>query len=377
MIPTDCWENFKKRKSWYKVIIFVRFFKKIRFKWLSKRIKKAQQQSRRQIVTESRDDLFNEALEFMAQHKIILESDIHADPSNDFNPLIEIEALFQRLSLFENEYCLVKNNLRVYPFTFLVATILSQGRKALDQLAEVDKDNKKVSYYENKKNASLDDLIDLLRKKLNAENEHKISHPLARREIEIKLLLAIMKKKHPLHINFYLLLYADAKKDDYIASSEHERNTIKVMDEIIEFFEIGHATPDMIYKSIAMQIFELFKSLIPPSELKEIINRLIYYSFGKDYKNFADFGKKSNYLKNIVGDFVVYDFDDEQTSKKKVRVAKILIKDMKRTMPVMRDPKFDAFYDLMATNPIYYRLAGSYDKYFGILPKNFSTYLPK
>lgn len=343
-----------------------------------KRIEKQQQQqSCKRLTSESRDDLFSQTLKFMEQHLILLESDVRIDSSDNFNPLDEIETILKRLSLFENEYRIVDNKLRVYPFTFLVATILSQGRKALDLLAEVDKDHKKVSYYENKKNASIDDLIDLLRKKLDAKNEHKISHPLARREIEIRLLLAIMKKRHPLHINFYLLLYADAKNDDYIPSSEHERSTIKVMDEIIEFFEVGHATSDMIYKSIAMQIFELFKNLIPASELKEIINRLIYYSFAKDYKNFADFGKKSNYLKNIVGDFVVYDFDDEQTSKKKVRVAKILIKDFKKTIPVMRDPKFDSFYDLMATNPIVYRLTGYYNKYFGNLPKNFPDYLLK
>lgn len=228
---------------------------------MMRRVVKAQRRSRKQIKYESRSDLFNETLEFMTQHQILLESDLLADPEHNFNPLNEIETFLKKLSSFENEYHLVKNNLHVYPFTFLLATILSQGRKALDSLSEVNVKNKKVAYYESKKNASLDDLIDIWKKKLCAENEHKISHPLARREIEIKLLLAIMKKKHPLHINFYLLLYADAKKDDYIASSEHERNTIKVMDEIIEFFEVGHATPDMIYKSIAMQIFELFKNL--------------------------------------------------------------------------------------------------------------------
>lgn len=345
-------------------------YKKIKFLWTIYRTHKEQLQSNKPKRTEFNIEIFNDTIKFMAKHQIIIESDVLADPSHNFNPLNEIEILLKRLASFENEYHIVDNNLHVYPFTFLVTTILSQARKALDSLSEINVKNKKIAYYESKKNASLDDLIDMWKKKLNAENEHRISHPLARRELEIKLLLAIMKKKHPLHINFYLVLYADAKKDNYVPSSDHEKTSIKVMDEIIEFFEIGHATPDMIYKSIAMQIFELFKKLIPQPELKEIINRLIYYSFGKDYKNFADFGKKSNYFKNIVGDFVVYDFDDEQISKKKIRVAKILIKDMKKTIPVMRDPKFDSFYNLMATNPLYYRLLGAYSNYFGFFPKN-------
>lgn len=348
-----------------------------RFESLLKRLSKAQQKSRKEIKTEFRDDLFNETLEFMLQHQIDLESDILADPSQKFNPLNEIEDLLKKLSSFENEYRLMENKLRVYPLTFFVTVILAQGRKALDLLGEVNTNNKRIAYYEAGKNGKIDNLIELWTKRLEGENENKLSHPQSRREYEVKRMLAVMKKKHPEHINFFLLHLIEQRNDEYFQKELYQGKIKEVVEDILDFFEVGHATPDMIYKSMAMQIFELFKDIAQLSELKEIINRLIYYSFGKDYKNFTDFGKKGNYLKNMVGEFAIFDFDDEKELRKKHRVGKIFIKNIKASNSLMNDPKFDPFTDMMATNPLYYRLSRLRVKYFGFLPKNFPDYLPK
>ena len=115
-----------------------------------RRVYKTQRRSRKVIKTESRDDLFNETLEFMLEHQIILESDIHTDRSHNFYPLNEIEALLKRLSSYEDSYRLMENKIRVYLLTFLATVILSQGRKALDLLSEVNVKNKKIAYYESK-----------------------------------------------------------------------------------------------------------------------------------------------------------------------------------------------------------------------------------
>lgn len=353
------------------------FFRILKFGFTLRRAIKAQRRSCKKIKTESRDDLLNETLKFISQHQIILESDVRADPAHNFNPLNEIETLLKKLSSFENEYCLMENKLHVFPLTFFVTVILAQGRRALDLLNDVDTDNKRIAYYEAGKNGKLDKLIELWTKKLEGENENKLSHPQSRREIEVRRMLAVMKKRHPEYINFFLLHFIEQRNDESFQKQLHEGKIKEVVEDILDFFEVGHATPDMIYKSIAMQIFELFRNLIQISELKEIINRLIYYSFAKDYKNFTDFGNKGNYLKNMVGEFAIFDFDNEKELRQKHRVGKIFVKNMKKAHPMMNDPQFASYFDLIATNPLFYRLSRLKIKYFGFLPKNSSLYFPK
>lgn len=353
------------------------FLKIIKFGWIIRRVLKAQRRSRKQINTELRDDLFTDTLSFMAQHQIHLESDIVITPEIKKNPLTEIEDLLNKLSSFENEYRLMENKTRVFEKTFLSALILSQGRNALDLLDDVNGKNKRISYYESKKNGTLDDLIDLWTKRLEGENENKVSHPHARREIEVRKLLAMMKKNHPQHINFYLLHFAEVRNDEYFKTELKKENVYYVINDILDFFEVGHATPDMIYKSIALQIFELFKCDIPLGELKVVIGHLLYYSFAKEYKNFTDFNRKGTYIKNIVGEFAVFDFDDEKTIKQKKRIGRIFVKDIKRSLPFANHPMFVSYFDLIISNPLKYRISRLQSKYFGFLPKNFSSYLPQ
>lgn len=45
------------------------FFKIIKFAWIIRRTVKAQRRSRKEIKTESRDDLFTDTLSFMVQKK--------------------------------------------------------------------------------------------------------------------------------------------------------------------------------------------------------------------------------------------------------------------------------------------------------------------
>lgn len=338
---------------------------------------KAQRRSRKQINTELRDDLFTDTLSFISQHKIHLESDITNTPDIKKNPLDEIETLLKKLSSSENEYRLMGNKTRVFEKTFLSALILSQGRNALDLLSDVNGKNKRISYYESKKNGTLDDLIELWTKRLEGENEHKVSHPQARREIEVRKLLAMMKKNHPQHINFYLLHFAEVRNDEFFQSELKKAKVHDVISDILDFFEVGHATPDMIYKSIALQIFELFKNDIPLGELKEIISHLLHYSFGKEYKNFTDFNRKGTYIKNVIGEFAVFDFDDEKIIKQKSRIGKLFIKDIKGSLSFANHPMFVPYFDLIISDPLKYRISRLQSKYFGFLPKNFSSYLPQ
>lgn len=351
--------------------------KTLKFLWLIRKAVKAQRRSRKQIKTESHDDLFTDTLSFMTQHQIHLESDMLITPEIKENPLDEIETLLKKLSSFENEYRLMENKTRVFEKTFLSALILSQGRNALDLVSDVNGKDKRISYYESKKNGTLDDLIFLWTKRLEGENENKVSHPQARREIEVRKLLAMMKKNHPQHINFYLLHFAEVRNDEYFKTELEKENAYDVVSDILDFFEVGHATPDMIYKSIALQIFELFKNDIPIGELKEIIGHLLYYSFAKEYKNFTDFNRKGTYIKNVVGEFAIFDFDDDKTIKQKSRIGKLFIKDIKGSLPFANHPMYVPYFDLIISDPLKYRISRLQSKYFGFLPKNFSSHLPQ
>lgn len=342
-----------------------------------RRAVKAQRRSRKQITIESADDLFQDTLQFMAQHQIVLESDVVRDPDDHTNPIDEIENLLKKLSNYELEYRLMPEKLCVYPSVFLAVVVLSQARKALDALDEVNKENKKIAYYENNRNSSLDKLIKHWTEMLDGKNENKLSHHQSRREIEVRRMLATMKKRHPEHINFYLLLYSDIRTDEFFQGELKKDKVDVVINDILDFFEVGHATPDMIYKSVALQIYELFKASAPIVELKEIIASLIYYSFGKEYKNFTDFDKKTIYLKNVVSDFGVFDLDDIQNQRYKNRIAKIFVKNMVKSNPFLKHDMYHQFLNNLRSNPLYFRHLRLYIKYFGFLPKNFPNYLPK
>lgn len=200
--------------------------------------------------------------------------------------------------------------------------------------------------------------------------------PQSRREIEVRRMLARMKKKHPEHINFYLLLYSDIRHEEAFEADLKKDHVDGVVNDILDFFEVGHATPDMIYKSVALQIYELFKEIAPLKDLKEIIAKLIEKSFDKEYKNFSGFDKKAIYLKNVVGEFGIFDLDDLENQRYKNRISKIFMKNMIALYPILKHSMYQNFFNVMCSNPLYFRLSRLYIKYFGFLPKNFHTLLP-
>lgn len=332
-----------------------------------RKIVRTRQKARKPITHEDRDTVFLDTLHYLQSKNMPLESDASNDSKSSYFPLELLESEFKNLSYYEQHYYKIEHH-QVYEKIFLAGVILNQARKALDLQSEINRDNKKIAYYESKKNGSLDNLIDLWTKNLDGKNEQHIAHQGARREIKIKRLLATMKKKRPQHINFFLMRYVELRNHEQF-SLDLTPDQLAIFNSILDFFEVGHATPDMIYKSLAIQLFELFKDIVPVRELKQKVALILDYSFGKEYKNFADFGKKESYIKNIVGEFTVFDFDSDQTAKQKRRIGKIFIANMTQYNVILGLDSVKPFLTHLANNPLKYRLLHLQNKYFGFFPK--------
>lgn len=135
-------------------------------------------------------------------------------------------------------------------------------------------------------------------------------------EILQKQFMANFKKNFPLAFNMYIYATREVYK---VKPFFFLRNKITIenrllMNDIIDFFEVGHVTPSAIYKSTAIYIYELFRDTsIKKEELNNYIENLFIYSFGLDkYTNFKNFEIENYYIKNIIADFIVLDTNNEK-----------------------------------------------------------------
>lgn len=137
---------------------------------------------------------------------------------NDFNKLI--------ISLSKYEKIYVKD-VKTIQFCYFkiryTLKILEQAKEAISKLEEVTTDNRKVSYYENTKYSSLDNLIEEYNIHLEKKGHEKISFASAKKEIKFKRLLAKLKKNKSLFFDYYLTILTlyppnkktfNVKKDD-------------------------------------------------------------------------------------------------------------------------------------------------------------------
>jgi len=245
-------------------------------------------------------------------NNIPIESDYIRKKNEDIDPIKEIENLTIELASFEEQYILANNKGKILPRLYLTIYFINQARKAIDKLEEVDKNNKKYSYYESNKNASVDDLIALYKNKLDANNEHKLSTIASKSEILIKLFVTMLKKEEPLLLNILSFFFIEghfAKNKWYLKKPKISYDMKLLFDDLIDFFGIGHTTKNAIYKSTAIYIFELYKNTsIKEDNLKELIDLLFIYSFGIDkYTNFSNFDIENYYIKNLIHPFYILD----------------------------------------------------------------------
>lgn len=266
-----------------------------------------------EITDNDNSDIQNTWLTFANKFKV------YDEYLDDFIESLEYFSQFDKNIMFDSQ----KNN-PMYTKVHYILHIISLAKEAVEHLDKVTKDNKKVSYYEENKNASLDDLIKLYFDKLNAKNEHKISTIAAKNEIRLRKFMVKLKKHDPLFINFYLMFYTIYPISNF-NFKEDENNTLEFVQDLYEFFQLGHATKPQIYKSVAIQIYKLYEDNISKikssskttqDELKEQIARLINLTLHteKDYRNFNNFDQEP-YIKNIVYNFPIFECDNKLAEK--------------------------------------------------------------
>ena len=284
----------------------------------------------------------------------------------DFIKLIKI------LSKYEKSYIKeIKTNQLCYLQIRYVFRILELAQEAILKLNEVNSNNRKVSYYENTKSSSMDNLIEEYNIHLAKKGHEKISFKSAKKEIKFKRLLAKIKKNKTLFFNFYLTiftLYPIDKKT--LKVKKDEEDIFELIQTMFEFYRVGHSTSKQIQKSVSIIIFNIYKKDIKESELKDIIGKIIDYTFNTDtpYKNFNNI-EQEPYIKNIVFNFPIFDCNTNLANKQNITMKRYLLSDNQYINKLI--PKFikKIFINKYIIKPLPFYLNNSLLTFFGIMQK--------
>lgn len=273
----------------------------------------------------------------------------------------------EQLKQLEAIYCKSKNQ-SLLPKLTITIQILQDAKNAIDTLNSIDKNNKKLAYYESNKNASLEDLEQIFKNKLTATDENELVGKSAIKEVEFKMIITSLKKDNPTLYHYYQLvsnLFNPSK--DMLEDDEIEMQ--KFFYKISNFFGIGHATQSHILKSVAIQLHELYKNTdITFTELTNLISEIIDIHFDTEhpYQNFKNFNQQKPYLKNVVGKFIVFDINDNKNDEQKNIIIdffeNILIKDM----PELDNDVMKQILVSYLKNPVIFYANMTYSKYFGL-----------
>lgn len=285
---------------------------------------------------------------------------------DDFIKLIEI------LSKYEKSYVKeIKTNQLCYLQIRYVFRILELAQEAILKMNEVNTNNRKVSYYENTKYSSMDNLIEEYNIYLTKKGHEKISFISAKKEIKLKRLLAKLKKNRTLFFNFYLTiftLYPVTKET--LKLKKDEEDIYELFQTMFEFYRVGHTTSKQIHKSVSIILFDIYKKDIQESELKDIIGKIIDYTFNTDtpYKNFNNI-EQEPYIRNIVFNFPIFDCNTTLANKQNITMKRFLLSDNQYINKLI--PKFIKRFIInkYIIKPLPFYLKNSVLTFFGIMQR--------
>ncbi len=249
--------------------------------------------------------------------------------------------------------------------------IISSAKVAISELKKVSKDERRIAYYENNKNSTLDNLVNEYTQMLKEQGYKKLYNLASKREIKFKRLLAKMKRYKSSFFNFYLLIFS-LNDIDKLTKKEEDKNLIELLLNLFEFYRVGHATEPQIYKSIAIQIFSIYENEFTEKELQEdIISPIITSCFDldKNYSNFNNIGIQEVYIKNLVYNFPLFECNTKVANEQKKEIFRFFNSTKNlfpRIFPKFLRRKFVNYYlqDLLD----FYYIMDSLN-FFGFVPK--------
>jgi len=217
----------------------------------------------------------------------------------------------------------------------------------------------------------MDNLIEEYNTYLSKKGHEKISFKSAKKEIKFKRLLARLKKNKTLFFNFYLTIFTLYPMDKKtLKVKKEEEDIFELMQNMFEFYRVGHATPKQIQKSVSIILFNIYKKDIKEIELKEIIGKIIDYAFNTDtpYKNFNNIEQEA-YIKNIVFNFPIFDSNTQLTNKQNITMQRYLLSNNQYIHKLI--PKFikKFFINKYIIKPLPFYLNNSLLTFFGIMQK--------
>jgi len=252
----------------------------------------------------------------------LVKQDIEEKYHDECINILEYFNKFRDVAIFDKE----KNNPQFSNITHIF-NIISLAKEAIKHLYDVTANNKKISYYESNKKASLEELIQIYIEKLEANGKHKLLGLASKNEVKLKKFITKLKKHDLLFINFYLMLYTIYPIENLLKKKKDEE-FLELSKGLFDFFRVGHATKPQINKSVAIQIYKLYghnisKINLPQfttkTELETNIGKLIDYTFQTDkvYKNFNKINEEA-YVKNVIYNFPLFE-NDYKLANKQIR----------------------------------------------------------
>ncbi len=329
------------------------------------------------IKTEKDYPIFDLLFQKYRSHNINENIDFHETLDfRSFNPNIfeysdrlieDIEKLVKSERLYFQKK---DDNKKILPKLALSLQIINDAKDAIQKLEQINSSNKKIAYYESSKNANLDDLVQHFSKKLDLKDEDEVHLPLSRKEIKIKRFIVRLKKRHSLAINYYLA-FIKIYDIESVKVSDKEKKLLKGIKSILEFFTLGHATSTQIHKSVALQLYSIYKNDFTHTQLINIIGNIIDIVFETDrnYQNFSGFNQKKAYIKNTIDNFILFDLNDDLNVIQKNKINK-LFEDVfvKDTVFFIR-PFMRKLIHNIVSYPLEYLLYMEQVKSFGFTPK--------
>ena len=276
--------------------------------------------------------------EFLSNNLNIINTDIEKKHIKKFTKL--------ETHFYYNNQCYI------FPEIATLSNILLHAINAIEILESITKENKKLAYYESNKNASLDDLIEHYENKLNEKGENELITESSKKEVNLKKLLTELKIDNATIYNYYLV-YLNIFGEQL--ELNEELKDLEILYLLSNFFGIGHSTKSQIIKSVALQIYELYKDDSSNlTTLTKDIGELIdsYFETNTPYTNFKNFNKKKPYIKNVVGDFVVFDINDKKNEEQELLIKTFFENNSLDEIKMIDKNELNDYLNLNLPNPI-------------------------